>query len=318
MQFFGQRMAADIADRQATNAAIAGTLVNTFAPLALNTLMMLFYLVAMLKYSVPLTAIGILAIIINMGMSFVISPKRVNLTRVQMRDNAKLSSATASNIRMIETIKASGAEKGVFGRWAGFQASVNTQQYKYIWVNTFLSAAPAVVTSLTNMAVLGAGVYLVLHGSFTVGMVMAFQGFMSSFMAPANKLIAAGQSFQEMITQMERVDDVMSYPTDPYLEEKPKTEEYQKLTGAIEMNCLWLRAAGCAADHGFLALHQTRPKDRSGRPFRMRQVDAGQAPERAVPALERQYYLRRASYRGDRQECFHRFGGGHRPECDAL
>ena len=235
MQFFGQRMAADIADRQATNAAIAGTLVNTFAPLALNTLMMLFYLVAMLKYSVPLTAIGILAIIINMGMSFVISPKRVNLTRVQMRDNAKLSSATASNIRMIETIKASGAEKGVFGRWAGFQASVNTQQYKYIWVNTFLSAAPAVVTSLTNMAVLGAGVYLVLHGSFTVGMVMAFQGFMSSFMAPANKLIAAGQSFQEMITQMERVDDVMSYPTDPYLEEKPKTEEYQKLTGAIEM-----------------------------------------------------------------------------------
>ena len=57
MQFFGQRMAADIADRQATNASIAGSLVNTFAPLALNTIMMLFYLVAMLRYSVPLTAV---------------------------------------------------------------------------------------------------------------------------------------------------------------------------------------------------------------------------------------------------------------------
>ena len=91
------------------------------------------------------------------------------------------------------------------------------------------------MTSLTNLTVLGASVYLVLHGSFTAGMVMAFQGFMSSFMAPANSLIAAGQSFQEMITQMERVDDVMSYPTDPYLEERAKTGEYQKLTGAIEM-----------------------------------------------------------------------------------
>ena len=235
MQFFSQRMAADIADRQATNASIAGSLVNTFAPLALNTIMMMFYLVAMLRYSVPLTAVGIAAIGINLAVSLLITPQQVNLTRVQMRDNAKLSSSTASNIRMIETIKASGAEKGVFGRWAGFQASVNTQQNKYIKMNTFLGVIPTVVTSLTNIVVLGAGVYLVLHGSFTVGMVMAFQGFMSSFMAPANSMISAGQSLQEMITQMERVDDVMSYPTDPYLEEREKTADYEKLTGAIEM-----------------------------------------------------------------------------------
>ena len=214
MQFFSQRMAADIADRQATNASIAGSLVNTFAPLALNTIMMLFYLVAMLKYSVPLTAVGIAAIGINLAVSLLITPRQVNLTRVQMRDNAKLSSSTASNIRMIETIKASGAERGVFGRWAGFQASVNTQQNKYIKMNTFLGVIPTVVTSLTNIA---------------------FQGFMSSFMQPANSMITAGQSLQEMITQMERVDDVMSYPTDPYLEEREKTADYEKLTGAIEM-----------------------------------------------------------------------------------
>ncbi len=235
MQFFSQRLAADIADRQTTNAAIAGTLVNTFAPLALNTLMMVFYLVVMLKYSPLLTAIGILAILINMGVSAIVTSRRINLTRVQMRDSAKLSSATASSIRMIETIKASGAEKGVFGRWAGFQASVNTQEYKFIRLNTFLSTIPTLVTSLTNMVILGMGVYLVLHGSFTIGMVMAFQGFLTSFMQPANTLIAAGQSMQEMISQMERVDDVMSYPSDPQLEPREKKEEYEKLTGAIEM-----------------------------------------------------------------------------------
>ncbi len=235
MQFFGQRLSADIADRQMTNSAIAGTLVNTFAPLALNTLMMIFYLVVMIKYSLLLTAIGIGAILINMAVSAVISTRRINLTRVQMRDSAKLSAATASNIRMIETIKASGAEKGVFSRWAGFQASVNTQNYKFIRLNTFLSTIPSAVTSLTNLIILGTGVYLVLHGSFTIGMVMAFQGFLGSFMQPANSLISAGQSLQEMITQMERVDDVMSYPADPNLDEKVKTEEYEKLSGQIEM-----------------------------------------------------------------------------------
>ncbi len=235
MQFFGQRLSADIADRQATNASIAGDLVNTFAPLALNTLMMIFYLVVMLKYSLLLTAIGMIAIIVNLAVTAIVTQRRVNLIRVQMRDNAKLSSATASNIRMIETIKASGAEKGVFGRWAGFQASVNTQQYKYIRVNLYISAIPSIVSSICNLAVLGTGVYLVLRGSFTIGMVMAFQGFLGSFMSPANQLISAGQSLQEMITQMERVDDVMSYPSDPYLEGREKTEEYEKLSGNIEM-----------------------------------------------------------------------------------
>ena len=58
MQFFGQRMAADIADRQNTNASIAGTLVNTFAPLAINTMMMVFYLSVMLKYSAMITSLA--------------------------------------------------------------------------------------------------------------------------------------------------------------------------------------------------------------------------------------------------------------------
>ena len=235
MQFFGQRLSADIADRQATNASIAGTLVNTFAPLLLDTMMMVFYLVVMIKYSPMLTVIGITAILINIGVSALISARRVNLTRVQMRDSAKLSSVTASSIRMIETIKASGAEHGVFGRWAGFQASVNTQNYRFNRLDTFFSTIPTLVTSATNLIVLGAGVYLVLHGSFTIGMVMAFQGFLNSFMQPANSMISAGQSLQEMVTQMERVDDVMSYPSDPLLEEREKRDEYEKLTGAIEM-----------------------------------------------------------------------------------
>ena len=235
MQFFGQRIAADIADRQETNASIAGSLVNTFAPLAINTMTMLFYLVIMIRYSLLLSLIGVGAILINLFVSYVISQKRINITRVQMRDAAKLSGATTTGIQMIETIKASGAEKGYFGRWAGFQASVNAQNVRYIKLNMFLGTIPSAITSLANMSVLGIGVLLVLQGQFSIGMVMAFQGFLSSFMQPASSLIQAGQSFQEMITQMERVDDVMSYPIDPVFAGKEKRAEYEKLTGAIEM-----------------------------------------------------------------------------------
>ena len=119
MDFFSQRMAGDIQSRKETNASIASTLVNTFAPLLLNTIMMIFYLVLMLKQSLLLTAIGISTLVINIFMSRVISEKRINITRVMQRDSAKLAATTVAGIEMIETIKASGAENGFFRRWAG-------------------------------------------------------------------------------------------------------------------------------------------------------------------------------------------------------
>ena len=235
MQFFTQRLSQDIADRQNTNASIAGTLVNTFAPLLLHAAMMIFYLIVMIRYSWLLSLIGIGAIILNLAVSALITSKRVNITRVQQRDNAKLSSATMSGVRMIETIKASGAENGFFGQWAGYQASVNKQNVSYTRLDLFMGTIPSAITTFANLAVLGLGVMLVIRGQFSVGMVMAFQGFLSSFMSPATSLIAAGQSLQEMITQMERVDDVMSYREDPCFAPREKKEDYEKLTGNIEL-----------------------------------------------------------------------------------
>lgn len=66
MEFFSQRMAGDIQGRQAANTTIAATLVNIFAPLLLNTAMMVFYLVVMLRYSLPLTLIGLGSLAINL------------------------------------------------------------------------------------------------------------------------------------------------------------------------------------------------------------------------------------------------------------
>ena len=235
MEFFSQRMAGDIASRQGSNASIARNLVNTFAPLALNTAMMIFYLVVMIRYSWLLTLVGLISILVNLLMSRIISKKRVNLTRVQMRDAGKLAGATVAGIEMIETIKASGAENGYFEKWAGYQASVNTQKVKFAKLNQYLGMIPSLVSSLTNTAVLMLGVWLTMEGEFTVGMIMAFQGFLSSFTAPASTLISASQTLQEMRTEMERIEDVMAYPIDPVYANTTEAEDYAKLTGEIEM-----------------------------------------------------------------------------------
>ena len=237
MEFFSQRMAGDIQGRQSSNAIIAGNLVNTFAPLALDAGMMVFYLIVMLRYSVPLTLIGLASVLANVILSRVISKKRINITRVQMRDAGRLAGTTVAGIEMIETIKASGAENGFFEKWAGYQASVNTNRVRFQRMNQLLGLLPTLVSSLCNTAVLMVGVFLAMQGELTVGMIMAFQGFLSAFVAPASTMISAGQTLQEMRTDMERIEDVMNYPSDvTFLESAQReTEEYDKLSGNIEI-----------------------------------------------------------------------------------
>ena len=237
MEFFSQRMVGDILQRQATNATIAGTLVETVAPLLLNTLMTVFYLVLMLRYSPLLTLIGLATVLINLVVARIMSEKRVNVMRVQMRDEGKLASATLAGISMTETIKASGAENGFFRKWAGYQASVNTQNVKYARMDAGLGIIPAFVGSVANYMVLFIGVYLAMHDQFTLGSITIFQGFLSAFMNPAETLIEAGQTIQEMRTQMERVEDVMQYPADPMVRDEPIREDvdYGKLRGGVEI-----------------------------------------------------------------------------------
>ncbi|MBP5261877.1 MAG: NHLP family bacteriocin export ABC transporter peptidase/permease/ATPase subunit [Clostridiales bacterium] len=215
MEFFSQRMAGDIQSRMGMNASIAQTLANTLSPLLLNTIMMFFYLFVMLRYSVILTIVGIVSVLLNLVLSQMLAKKRMNLMRSQMRDSARSSSTAVAGIEQIETLKASGAERGFFRRWSGLQASMNAQSIKFQRTENIFSVATEFISMITNYTVYFLGIWFAMQGNFTIGMLTAFQGFLGSFMSPAITLVSAGQTIQTMRTQVERVDDVMEYPDDP-------------------------------------------------------------------------------------------------------
>ncbi len=213
MEFFSQRMAGAIQTRAPMNASIAETLVDTFAPVMLNTAMMIVYLVLMLRQSVLLTLIGLATLAINLLVSKAVSKKRIDIARLQIRDSANLESATVTGIEMIETIKSSGAENGYFKKWAGYQASLNSQAVAQEKTDRYLGMLPVLLSDLASYAVMIVGIYLTMEGKFTLGAVLMFQGFLGSFMAPAMT------------------------PDDEGLEEseEAKNAELRKLSGKIEL-----------------------------------------------------------------------------------
>ena len=237
--FYAQRMVGDLQQRQSSNETIAFALVGQLAPVLVSGVMLVLYLIIMLQYSLLLTVVGLLTIVANSLLARRISKMRVNISRAAMTNAGKLYATTVGGIEMIETIKAAGAETGYFGRWAGYQASVNEASVRTTRLNSYLGMVPQLVAQIANIVVLVLGIWLIVEGAFTPGALLAFTGFLSSFMAPVNQLINLGQTVQEMQTQMERVEDVMRYPVD-VPEESDDNEDisafgYEKLHGSVDL-----------------------------------------------------------------------------------
>lgn len=82
----------------------------------------------------------------------------------------------------------------------------------------YLGLVAKVVSAVVSAAVLAAGLWMVMEGSFTLGMVLAFQGYLSGFIAPAQELAETLKGFLQMQGVMDRTDDVMGYEDDPLSE----------------------------------------------------------------------------------------------------
>jgi len=173
-----------------------------------------------------------------------------------------MASTQISGIEMMETIKASGAENGFFEKWAGYQASVNANNEQEKRLLLYIGSIPTLISQIVNHTILVTGVFFIVGGEFTAGMLLAFQGYLAQFSAPAGRFVGVGRAITQIRTDMERIEDVMSYRPDVEFDGKisnsePRTTghgnrtvsmdsgrktagsdqiEYDKLSGRVEMN----------------------------------------------------------------------------------
>ena len=233
MSYFAMRHVGDLQQRMHLNQEITHSLIEVLAPQVINIGLLVLYLFLMFSYSFWLTIIGFVAAGVNLAIVHYFANLRINLIRSMEQSEGQYFSATISCIDNMESIKAAGAETGFFKYWSGLWAhkfNVNANADKQ---QAQMALLPVMANALCSVAVLVLGAYLILQGDLTVGMLMAFQGFMGSFLAPVNELVNGSQKIVEMRSQMERVEDVMKYPEDHRDSEKEILQG--KLGGLLEM-----------------------------------------------------------------------------------
>ena len=235
IDFFSQRYIDDISARQNSNADIALTLINKIAPIFVNVASLIFYLFIMINYSWQLTLIGVFTTIFDMFIVKYTSEKLLNFQRTSIPNQSKLANVTFSGIQMIETIKSTGAENGYFERWAGYYAKQNNSNTQMANFSLYFGMIPSFLHQIASTVLLLSGVCMIMDGSFTIGMLTAFNGFLSSFLSPISDLMDVYQSFVQMKNDIDRIEDVMECPTDVNEDVKSNKEE-DKLTGNLQIN----------------------------------------------------------------------------------
>jgi NHLM bacteriocin system ABC transporter peptidase/ATP-binding protein len=236
IQFFTQRFAGEIGSRVAINDRVAQVLSGDLATNVLGLVALAFYGVVMLQYSVSLTLLGVGTAVLNMAALRWVSRKRVDLNLRLGQDRGKLTGVAMGGLQTIETLKATGSESDFFARWSGYQAKVVNAQQQLALQTQLLASVPPLLFALNSALVLGIGGLQVMDGKMSMGMLIAFQALMLSFVTPVNRLVEMGSTLQEVRGDMSRLDDVLRAKRQEGLDDDPEeAEAWGKLTGRLEL-----------------------------------------------------------------------------------
>lgn len=242
IDFFSQRHTGEIASRVMLNDRVANMLSRQMATTVLNLVMIVFYLFLMFQYNALLTVVGVATAVVNLWFLKYTSRRRSDMNLRLISEAGKLQGTSMGGLQLIETLKATGSESDFFEKWAGYQAKLMNVEQEIGFSNQLLAAVPSFLNSLNSIIVLALGGWQVINGRMTVGMLVAFQSLMSSFIGPVNQIVEMGGSLQEVGATMNRLDDVFNNPVvrrDGF-EAAPETGDGEapttKLAGRVELN----------------------------------------------------------------------------------
>nr|WP_281423110.1 NHLP family bacteriocin export ABC transporter peptidase/permease/ATPase subunit [Paenibacillus oenotherae] len=219
IEFFSQRYSGDIASRVAINDRVAQLLSGQLAVAVLNCVMIVFYLFLMLQYSIVLTGIVVGASLLNLLFMRLITRRRNDQNQRLLQETGKMQGVSMNGLQIIETLKSNSSEADFFVKWSGHQGKLMNSTQQFGVSNQFLTAVPALLTSMGTVAILVIGGFQVMDGLLTIGTLVAFQSLAASFSNPVNEMVKLAGTVQEAGGSMKRLDDVLQYPIDRHFQD---------------------------------------------------------------------------------------------------
>jgi ATP-binding cassette subfamily B protein len=222
LNFFGTRKIGEIISRLQDASNIQGLLSTAALSVVLDALMaiggaVVLFIISPLLFGITAGVALVYGIIV-----FCFNKPLRNINRKQMHDSEVFSSYIIESLTGIETVKSFRAEESVLDRAESKFKKMMTSIFKGGILGTLSGTLSGTVGAVGGIALLWAGIALVINGNLTLGQLFTFNALSAFFLGPIQSLINLQSQMQSAIVASDRLGEVLDLNAEKSDEERYK------------------------------------------------------------------------------------------------
>ena len=156
-----------------------------------------------------MTAVALSTFPLYAALVFGIAPLYRYLIRQRAQAQARTQSHLIEVLGGIQTVKAQHFELTARWKWQDRYKNFVAEGFKAVVLATTSGTVGSILNQISSLLVLWFGMYLVLQGDLTLGMLIAFRIISGNVTGPLMQLSGLYQGFQKVQVSMERLSDIL-------------------------------------------------------------------------------------------------------------
>ncbi|ATU45458.1 ABC transporter [Acinetobacter junii] len=213
-EWYELRHSGDIVSRFQSVQIIQQTLTGKLVEILLDGILVSITLIVMLLYSIKLTIIVVLAILIYSLIRILPHGYYHKVNEEAIVHEAKANSHFLESIRASQTIKLARLEAQRSIRWINIIVDAINKRVVSQKLGLSFSVGYSFVFGLESLAILGVGATMVINNSLTIGMLVAFIAYKDTFSTRAQSFIDNIMSTKLLNLHAERLADIVLSETE--------------------------------------------------------------------------------------------------------
>lgn len=243
LSYFEKRNIGDITTRFSSIGPVQGIISAGISSAILDFAMAIATLTMALTYSVKLTLLALLFLLINFLIQLLTFPYQKKASEKIMEMSAKEQSIFLENIQAARTIKIFGQETARENIWLNRKADNLNASISLANFNINLTVFTSILGLLQIAATTYLGARYVMGGTFTLGMLIAFQSYSGQFSGKISSLISQFMTFRMLKLHLQRLADILHTEKEPRFDGSSKELAEYTFKGEIRLDKVRFRYA---------------------------------------------------------------------------
>ena len=214
LAWFQARRVGDSVARVRELENIRGFLTGNALTLLLDVLFSVLFIAVMLFYSVPLTLIVLVSLLLYFALSLLLMPVLRARLNEKFARGAENQALLVESITGIQTVKAGALEPALARRWDEQLAAYVSASFKTSTLASYGHEGINLIGKLVGAATLWYGARLVMDQQLTVGQFVAFNMFAQRVAQPIMRMAQLWTDFQQTGISMARLGDILNTRTE--------------------------------------------------------------------------------------------------------